>query len=67
MKGGSKTGDPSMNGNFGFVIFESIETAHKVLKSRVSINTFFNLIQKLIYIRTIIYKIFIILPAHYVS
>lgn len=36
MKGGSKTGDPSMNGNFGFVIFESIETAHKVLKSRVS-------------------------------
>lgn len=37
MKGGSKTGDPSMNGNFGFVIFESIETAHKVLKSRVSI------------------------------
>lgn len=34
MKGGSKTGDPSMNGNFGFVIFESIETAHKVLKSR---------------------------------
>lgn len=37
MKGGSKTGDPSMNGNFGFVIFESVETAHKVLKSRVSI------------------------------
>lgn len=36
MKGGSKTGDPSMNGNFGFVIFENIETAHKVLKSRVS-------------------------------
>ncbi|KAE9539388.1 hypothetical protein AGLY_004640 [Aphis glycines] len=34
MKGGSKTGDPSMNGNFGFVIFESIDTAHKVLKSR---------------------------------
>jgi len=37
MKGGSKTGDPSMNGNFGFVIFESIDTAHKVLKSRVSL------------------------------
>lgn len=37
MKGGSKTGDPSMNGNFGFVIFESVDTAHKVLKSRVSI------------------------------
>ncbi|XP_050427773.1 ras GTPase-activating protein-binding protein 1 [Adelges cooleyi] len=34
MKGGSKTGDPSMNGNFGFVIFESTETAQKVLKSR---------------------------------
>ncbi|VVC36365.1 Nuclear transport factor 2, eukaryote,NTF2-like domain,Nuclear transport factor 2,RNA recognition motif [Cinara cedri] len=34
MKGGSKTGDPSMNGNFGFVIFENVETAHKVLKSR---------------------------------
>ncbi|XP_050532306.1 ras GTPase-activating protein-binding protein 1 [Daktulosphaira vitifoliae] len=35
MKGGSKTGgDPSTNGNFGFVIFESIETAQKVLKSR---------------------------------
>jgi len=39
MKGGSKTGDPSMNGNFGFVIFESIDTAHKVLKSRVSLKT----------------------------
>lgn len=37
MKGGSKTGDPSINGNFGFVIFESVDTAHKVLKSRVSI------------------------------
>lgn len=36
MKGGSKTGDPSMNGNFGFVIFESVDTAHKVLKNRVS-------------------------------
>lgn len=36
MKGGSKTGDPAMNGNFGFVIFENVETAHKVLKSRVS-------------------------------
>jgi len=36
MKGGSKTGDPSMNGNFGFVIFENVDTAHKVLKNRVS-------------------------------
>lgn len=43
MKGGSKTGDPSMNGNFGFVIFESIDTAHRVLKSRVSFKSLLNI------------------------
>lgn len=53
MKGGSKTGDPSMNGNFGFVIFESVETAHKVLKSRVSI-TFIELNIKTIFILNIV-------------